>query len=131
MAPLGRRSYHNTHPRMAPRREARVDPQGKAVLITGCDSGFGRMLAVRLAKTQGLKVYVGCLTDKGLEGIKSEVGCPLSAIIMRVLDLCIIASRNTVEHFINRLCHCLSSTVPVAGPFEDGCDERGGHPGGV
>ena len=42
------------------------------VLITGCDTGFGRILAVRLAK-KGFKVYAACLSDKGMEEIREEV----------------------------------------------------------
>ena len=30
------------------RQRSRIDPQGKYVLITGCDSGFGREAAIRL-----------------------------------------------------------------------------------
>ena len=38
----------------------RVDPNGRAVFITGCDTGFGRELACRL-DALGFKVYAGCL----------------------------------------------------------------------
>ncbi|XP_061191913.1 17-beta-hydroxysteroid dehydrogenase type 6-like [Saccostrea echinata] len=37
-----------------------VSPQDKAVLITGCDSGFGHSLALNLAK-RGFTVFAGCL----------------------------------------------------------------------
>lgn len=43
-----------------------VNGDGKAVLITGCDTGFGNMLAKRLAQ-QGFMVYAGCL-DSNSEG---------------------------------------------------------------
>ncbi|XP_077559722.1 17-beta-hydroxysteroid dehydrogenase type 6-like isoform X1 [Haemaphysalis longicornis] len=39
---------------------ARLSPRGKAVLITGCDRGFGRLLARRL-DGEGYKVFAGCL----------------------------------------------------------------------
>ncbi|KAB7503761.1 D-beta-hydroxybutyrate dehydrogenase, mitochondrial [Armadillidium nasatum] len=42
--------------------------EGKAVFITGCDTGFGHQLAVRLDKL-GFKVYAGCLFPEG-EGAK-------------------------------------------------------------
>lgn len=49
-----------------------VEPsQDKVIFITGCDTGFGRALAVRLA-TKGFKVYAACLTSKGAEEIKAE-----------------------------------------------------------
>ena len=41
------------------------DIKRRTVLITGCDSGFGNLLAKRLAKN-GQKVFAGCLTEKVL-----------------------------------------------------------------
>jgi len=38
----------------------------KSVLITGCDSGFGNLLAKKCAKN-GLKTFAGCLTDAGID----------------------------------------------------------------
>lgn len=46
---------------------------GEPVVITGCDTGFGRKLAVRLAG-RGLRVYAACLTDKAIQELKLEVG---------------------------------------------------------
>ncbi|XP_053315491.1 D-beta-hydroxybutyrate dehydrogenase, mitochondrial-like [Spea bombifrons] len=45
------------------------DPEGKAVLITGCDSGFGNMLAHRLLE-MGFTVFATCL-DPGGKGAQS------------------------------------------------------------
>ncbi|XP_038058696.1 D-beta-hydroxybutyrate dehydrogenase, mitochondrial-like [Patiria miniata] len=44
--------------------KARVDPRGKAVLVTGCDTGFGHALAGRL-HSLGFIVFAGCLDCKG------------------------------------------------------------------
>ncbi|XP_049511927.1 estradiol 17-beta-dehydrogenase 2-like [Dermacentor silvarum] len=41
-----------------------VSHKGKAVLITGCDTGFGHLLADRLAK-DGFLVFAGCLDASG------------------------------------------------------------------
>lgn len=41
-----------------------VDSSGKSVLITGCDTGFGHLLATQLAK-EGFFVYAGCLDENG------------------------------------------------------------------
>ncbi|XP_070382992.1 retinol dehydrogenase 5-like isoform X2 [Dermacentor albipictus] len=44
--------------------EGPVSNKGKAVLITGCDTGFGHLLADRLAK-DGFLVFAGCLDASG------------------------------------------------------------------
>ncbi|XP_052760123.1 D-beta-hydroxybutyrate dehydrogenase, mitochondrial-like [Mya arenaria] len=41
-----------------------IDPHGKAVLITGCDTGFGHQIALRL-HNQGFTVFAGCLFPQG------------------------------------------------------------------
>ncbi|XP_069811143.1 short-chain dehydrogenase/reductase family 9C member 7-like [Dendropsophus ebraccatus] len=41
-----------------------LDPQGRAVLITGCDSGFGNLLALRLLD-MGFTVFAACLFPDG------------------------------------------------------------------
>ncbi|XP_042882082.1 D-beta-hydroxybutyrate dehydrogenase, mitochondrial-like [Penaeus japonicus] len=41
-----------------------VSPKGRAVLITGCDSGFGLGLALHLDKL-GFRVFAGCLLATG------------------------------------------------------------------
>ncbi|XP_077528691.1 retinol dehydrogenase 7-like isoform X2 [Haemaphysalis longicornis] len=41
-----------------------VSPDGKAVLITGCDTGFGHLLAQFLAR-DGFLVFAGCLDANG------------------------------------------------------------------
>uniref|UniRef100_A0A8C6TNW4 Zgc:113142 n=1 Tax=Neogobius melanostomus TaxID=47308 RepID=A0A8C6TNW4_9GOBI len=46
--------------RLWPRRGPGMRCQGYAVLITGCDSGFGHMLAVALDR-RGFTVFAGCL----------------------------------------------------------------------
>ncbi|XP_011721359.2 D-beta-hydroxybutyrate dehydrogenase, mitochondrial [Macaca nemestrina] len=58
--PIGRRTYAGA-----------VEPVGsKAVLVTGCDSGFGFSLAKHL-HSKGFLVFAGCLMkDKGHDGVK-------------------------------------------------------------
>ncbi|XP_063872657.1 D-beta-hydroxybutyrate dehydrogenase, mitochondrial-like isoform X2 [Scylla paramamosain] len=46
-----------------------VSPQGKSVVVTGCDSGFGHALALHLHKL-GFRVFAGCLDANG-EGAAS------------------------------------------------------------
>jgi len=46
--------------------------RGKGVLITGCDTGFGYLTALRLSQQGNLKVLAGCLTAQGVEELKSK-----------------------------------------------------------
>uniref|UniRef100_A0A914YX94 Uncharacterized protein n=1 Tax=Panagrolaimus superbus TaxID=310955 RepID=A0A914YX94_9BILA len=43
----------------------------KVVLITGCDSGFGRDLVFKCSEA-GMAVLAACLTDSGVESLKKE-----------------------------------------------------------
>ncbi|KAJ3032012.1 hypothetical protein HDV00_008014 [Rhizophlyctis rosea] len=47
-----------------------LPPQGP-VIITGCDTGFGNLLALRLARA-GWQVHATCLTSAGAEGLQKE-----------------------------------------------------------
>ncbi|XP_071991043.1 retinol dehydrogenase 7-like [Engystomops pustulosus] len=58
---------------------------GKYVFITGCDSGFGNVLAKQLDK-RGMKVLASCLTDKGAENLKNEASSQLQTVILDVAD---------------------------------------------
>ncbi|XP_018425095.1 PREDICTED: retinol dehydrogenase 3-like isoform X1 [Nanorana parkeri] len=55
----------------------------KYVFITGCDSGFGNLLAKQLDK-RGMKVLAACLTKTGAENLKKETSSRLQT---RILDL--------------------------------------------
>ncbi|KAM4797467.1 retinol dehydrogenase 7-like [Rhinophrynus dorsalis] len=57
----------------------------KYVLITGCDSGFGNLLAKKLDK-RGLRVVAACLTEKGAEDLKKETSSRLQTVILDVTD---------------------------------------------
>lgn len=46
---------------------------GQAVLITGCDTGFGHAAALRLA-VEGWEIYAGCLTEAGAAALAGEGG---------------------------------------------------------
>uniref|UniRef100_A0AC34G948 Uncharacterized protein n=1 Tax=Panagrolaimus sp. ES5 TaxID=591445 RepID=A0AC34G948_9BILA len=47
----------------------------KIVLITGCDSGFGRDLVFKCSDV-GMPVLAACLTDSGVESLKKEAKGP-------------------------------------------------------
>ncbi|KAJ7317701.1 hypothetical protein JRQ81_003863, partial [Phrynocephalus forsythii] len=55
----------------------------KYVFITGCDSGFGNLLARQL-DTRGLHVLAGCLTQQGAEKLKEVTSERLQTILLDV-----------------------------------------------
>ncbi|MEE6520177.1 hypothetical protein FKM82_017989, partial [Ascaphus truei] len=57
----------------------------KYVLITGCDTGFGNLLAKQLDR-RGLHVLATCLTEKGAEDLKKETSSRLQTVILDVTD---------------------------------------------
>ena len=65
-------------------------PRGKVgsfderfVLITGCDSGFGKETAIRLDE-MGFRVFATCLMEKGAKSLKSSCSQRLVAFQMDV-----------------------------------------------
>ena len=75
-------------------RDVRVpDLEKKAVLITGCDSGFGYELAKKL-DAQGLRVFAACLTSDGAAKLTSECSQEL-----RILKLDITKSSDVQKAF--------------------------------
>ncbi|XP_029450713.1 retinol dehydrogenase 7-like isoform X2 [Rhinatrema bivittatum] len=57
----------------------------KYVLITGCDSGFGNLLAKQLDR-KGMRVLAACLTQRGAEQLKEATSQRLQTLILDVAD---------------------------------------------
>ncbi|XP_073470650.1 17-beta-hydroxysteroid dehydrogenase type 6-like [Aquarana catesbeiana] len=57
----------------------------KYVFITGCDSGFGNLLAKQLDK-RGMKVLASCLTETGAENLKTETSSRLRTRMREMRD---------------------------------------------
>ncbi|XP_063813165.1 short-chain dehydrogenase/reductase family 9C member 7-like [Pseudophryne corroboree] len=57
----------------------------KYVFITGCDTGFGNLLAKQLDR-RGMRVLAACLSDKGAENLKKETSSRLQTVILDVTD---------------------------------------------
>ena len=62
-----------------------IDMKGKFVLITGCDTGFGRATAIKLDK-MGACVLATCLTKEGEQSLKSEASDKLKTFQMDVTN---------------------------------------------
>ena len=65
--------------------KANLNVNGKYVLITGCDSGFGRETAIRLDE-MGVCVFATCLTKGGEQSLKSVTSDRLKTFQMNVTD---------------------------------------------
>ncbi|XP_052021685.1 retinol dehydrogenase 16-like [Apodemus sylvaticus] len=57
--------------------------QDKYVFITGCDSGFGNLLARQLDR-RGMRVLATCLTEEGAEQLRSKTSDRLETVILDV-----------------------------------------------
>ncbi|XP_012368336.1 17-beta-hydroxysteroid dehydrogenase type 6 [Octodon degus] len=57
--------------------------QDKYVFITGCDSGFGNLLARQL-DMRGLRVLAACLTEEGAEQLRKRTSGRLQTVILDV-----------------------------------------------
>ncbi|KAI6207325.1 hypothetical protein M3Y99_01847400 [Aphelenchoides fujianensis] len=69
------------------------------VLVTGCDSGFGRALALRLVG-QGVHVVAGCFTPAGLEQLEAEAAALPGRLHAFPLD---ITSEQSVDDLYKRV----------------------------
>nr|XP_025950353.1 D-beta-hydroxybutyrate dehydrogenase, mitochondrial-like [Dromaius novaehollandiae] len=78
------------------RGAAALEPAGRAVLITGCDSGFGHLLALRLHRL-GFTVFAGCLCPggEGARRLQREAAAG-SAGRLRVLRLDVTRARDVL-----------------------------------
>ncbi|XP_050019866.1 retinol dehydrogenase 16-like isoform X2 [Alexandromys fortis] len=59
--------------------------QEKHVFITGCDSGFGNLLARQLDR-RGMKVLAACLTEKGAAELRNKTSDRLETVILDVTN---------------------------------------------
>nr|XP_060485109.1 retinol dehydrogenase 16-like [Panthera onca] len=64
-------------------RQVVSDLRDKYVFITGCDSGFGNLLARQL-DLRGLRVLAACLTEKGAEQLRDQTSDRLETVILDV-----------------------------------------------
>lgn len=55
----------------------------KYVFITGCDSGFGNLLARQLVD-RGMRVLAACLTEEGAQKLQQDTSYQLQTILLDV-----------------------------------------------
>lgn len=68
------------------RDSLRVDgSERKHVVITGCDSGFGNLLARQLDR-KGFHVVTACLTEKGAADLSAATSARLKSLVLDVTD---------------------------------------------
>eukprot|EP00004_Rigifila_ramosa_P005338 TRINITY_DN1583_c0_g1_i3.p1 TRINITY_DN1583_c0_g1~~TRINITY_DN1583_c0_g1_i3.p1 ORF type:complete len:323 (+),score=82.23 TRINITY_DN1583_c0_g1_i3:3-971(+) len=82
------------------RARQRLNPGGRAVLITGCDSGLGLLTAVELAK-KGFTLICTCLSEKGEAALREAVGELLSSRLTVVR--CDITNPEDVEKLAQKV----------------------------
>lgn len=82
------------------------DKNSKYVYITGCDSGFGNLLARHLDK-QGFRVIASCFTEKGEEDLKKSCS---SNLITTHLDV-------SSQESIDKVAAMIKDTVGARGKF--------------
>ncbi|XP_062593506.1 retinol dehydrogenase 7-like [Saccostrea cucullata] len=58
-----------------------LDTKNKCVLVTGCDTGFGHLLAQELDK-RGIRVFASCLTEEGEKKLLEK--CSSKAVVFRL-----------------------------------------------
>ncbi|XP_078413675.1 D-beta-hydroxybutyrate dehydrogenase, mitochondrial-like [Cetorhinus maximus] len=78
---------------------ARINSKGRAVLITGCDTGFGHLLAKQLDE-MGFRAFAGCLfPDRpGAQRLKKECSIELNILKLDVtLDEDVVRAKEFVQ----------------------------------
>ena len=76
-------------------RKLRIDGfNERHVFITGCDSGFGQRLALRLDK-MGLNVFAACLTEQGEDRLRKQGS---ERLVTLSLD---VTNTNSIERAVN------------------------------
>lgn len=61
------------------------DFHNKYVLVTGCDSGFGNLVAKQLDR-QGFHVIAACLTESGSAELQTASSQRLKTVLLNVTD---------------------------------------------
>ncbi|KAG5283530.1 hypothetical protein AALO_G00043070 [Alosa alosa] len=94
----------------------------KHVFVTGCDSGFGNLVAKQLDR-QGFHVIAACLTERGSSDLKTAASHRLKTVLLNVTDSASIeravemVRRETGERGLYGLINNAGRSIPI-GPTE-------------
>ncbi|KAM6214635.1 retinol dehydrogenase 16-like [Rhynchocyon petersi] len=91
--------------------------QDKYVFITGCDSGFGNLLARQL-DLRGLKVLAACLTEQGAEELRNQTSDRVETVILDVTqtESIVAATQWVKDHVGDRGLWGLVNNAGIAQP---------------
>jgi NADP-dependent 3-hydroxy acid dehydrogenase YdfG len=78
-------------------------PEGRAILVTGCDSGFGHEFSLALVR-KGWKVYAGCLTPQGMAALQTKTAGSAGTMVAVPMDVTKQADIDRVVKKINDEC---------------------------
>ncbi|XP_045187222.1 retinol dehydrogenase 16-like isoform X2 [Mercenaria mercenaria] len=100
------------------RKKSKLPADGKAVFISGCDSGFGHMVAEKMDK-EGYVVFAGCLNESGdgANNLKKKCSDKLHIIALDVTDEKSVSSAGNYvrEHLENLELWALFNNAGVYG----------------
>ncbi|XP_051026195.1 retinol dehydrogenase 16-like isoform X2 [Acomys russatus] len=90
--------------------------EDKYVFITGCDSGFGNLLARQLDR-RGMRVLAACLTETGAEQLRSKTSDRLETVVLDVTktESIVAATQWVKERVGNRGLWGLVNNAGIAG----------------
>ncbi len=87
---------------------------GAAVVVTGCDSGFGRLIAMEL-HTLGATVFAGCLTQAAIDELSRACGGDAERMRAFRLDVTRDADVQAAAELVRRSGRRLAAVVNNAG----------------
>lgn len=88
----------------------------RSVLITGCDSGLGKALAIHL-DSKGVPVIAACLTEEGADQLVKDCSSRLETFVMDVTDdEKVLELRNKLESKLKNGLHALVNNAGIRCP---------------
>lgn len=94
-----------------------IDPHGKYVLVTGCDTGVGHTLAIELDK-QGFNVFAGVYRTENISVVKEKLSSKSTVI---QLDITNPEDINNTFKLIQNKTKTLHALINNAGIIAHGC----------